>query len=832
MRSLARFTAVAIGGAAIGGAAIQSLPLFGGEDPLGDAPAPDNWHHEGLTRHAAQSAGWSREAENALAFHADYLDSYLYSPLWWFDVANGGGPDRIPVVMSSQADLVALHFDDLFHPESVRAAWRRYLSGTAAGLIWLGHVDTRPMSVRTAMAHNLVGASLHAVQDFYSHSNWIDDSDLRSKTWFEVDSGRRACLSLWTGSYEIPSHLGIKPHGAYIFACSVINNLGSMGRQLMSVMCHAASPMAGSTVCQWFRQCAEAEEFTPPKVLGITPPDGILWVEPGINVDTRWGAELGVKTRGLTISAQEAFETAYGLAARTSCQWLHILGHVMHDADLDQFWNAVKTDGVTAAAYKSPTAPWEDFAQIPYRFISTGPYPPPQEGGDDQDWYLRLLIRTSTEPFSGTDADIVPIVDGRRLPVLDHAAQPGTLPGGTDPNRTLLESLVGRNDFEAGDVAAYMVGPLDQAPQTISLLYDAPDAGDVIKAAADALWQAVVSGLNQALDALKSLWGYHADFVDEAHWTIDAATLQSLAPGVRRWFYLDCDGRSEGSYVISGSVEATAETGRFPSGVPWRRYRVHFERLICVKESEWDRFTDSDEPFVLGLVIPHGGGQPITKWRTAPFSGVDTGDIRDLGQTFTVQVPQTYGFISVACAVYESDDETPAERDGLLDQFAGSVGPGIATASTPFVEVLAASIASGWRLGSVEAVAFRRSPTVEVRAYEPRTFDQWVDGGHEVRWPLTERARWLVDVPDTISCDCGACGEDVAPPPATSETARLDFRPKPGERPVKRPKDRDRVTTIELAELDPRCRDAHDSAEPGPEDEPTPAPKPADGCPD
>ena len=41
-----------------------------------------------------------------------------------------------------------------------------------------------------------------------------------------------------------------------------------------------------------------------------------------------------------------------------------------------------------------------------------------------------------------------------------------------------------------------------------------------------------------------------------------------------------------------------------------------------------------------------------------------------------MQVPQTYGFISVACAVYESDDETPAERDGLLDQFAGSVGPG------------------------------------------------------------------------------------------------------------------------------------------------------------
>ena len=37
------------------------------------------------------------------------------------------------------------------------------------------------------MAHNLLGVSLHANQDFYSHSNWIDDDDLRSRTWFEVD---------------------------------------------------------------------------------------------------------------------------------------------------------------------------------------------------------------------------------------------------------------------------------------------------------------------------------------------------------------------------------------------------------------------------------------------------------------------------------------------------------------------------------------------------------------------------------------------------------------------------------------------------------------------
>ena len=98
-----------------------TIRAFGGEDPLKASPAPDNWHHEGLTRQAAQAAGWAFQAENELAFHADFLDSYLYNPLWWFDVRYGGGPERVPIVMSSQLDLKALHFDDLVSRPSVLA---------------------------------------------------------------------------------------------------------------------------------------------------------------------------------------------------------------------------------------------------------------------------------------------------------------------------------------------------------------------------------------------------------------------------------------------------------------------------------------------------------------------------------------------------------------------------------------------------------------------------------------------------------------------------------------------------------------------------------------
>jgi hypothetical protein len=816
---------------------LQGLPMFGGEDPLGSAPAEDNWHHEGLTRQAARAAEWCAEAENALAFHVDYVDSYLYNPLWWFDVANGGGPDRLPVVMSSQSELVKVHFDDLIHPESVRGMWRRYLSGTAAGLVWLGHADSGTLERRVAMAQNLVGVSLHAIQDFYSHSNWIDDEDLRGRTWFEVDPDRRACVSLWTGSYELPQHLAIKPHGAYLYACTIINNLGSAGRGLMNVVCHAASPFANSSLCRWFKQCADAASPDPPEtrpigdIAPIDPPRGIVWVEPGINVDSRWMADVGVQVRGLSITGREAFERAYELAFRSSCQWLHILDHVMGDADLDGFWHTVKSQGTTREQYKSPTAPWEDFSQIPYRFISAGPYPPPQVHDDTEDWYLRLLIRTAGDAFSGTDADIVPFVNGRRFPILDHGVPPSPPPVGQAPSRTLPQTLMGHNDFEAGDVAAYIIGPIDEAPHTVALLNDARDAGETIVAALEALWVSLVRALEAMVEFLKGLWGYHADFVDEDHVVISASTLDALGVGQRHWFSLSCDGRSEGNYRISGHVEGTSETGSFPHGVRWRRYRVRFEDLHCIKESDWDRFTTSDEPFVLGLVIPHGGTQPMISWRTAPYGDVDSGETRSIGRTFTIEVPQRYGFISLACAVYESDDETPNDRDRLLAEFAGTVGSEIVEAEDTFLEVLGESVAAGWRLSSIEAVAFRRSPTVEVRSYQPRTFDRWVEGGDRVEWTLSEQASWSVDVPDTISCGCEACAVEVVLPPVKPKTSRVDFSPKPGGR-RKIGKDAGREIAVDLADLDPRCRRRVSTDDPvGDVDEVPAAPRPSDGCP-
>ena len=167
-----------------------------------------------------------------------------------------------------------------------------------------------------------------------------------------------------------------------------------------------------------------------------------------------------------------------------------------------------------------------------------------------------------------------------------------------------------------------------------------------------------------------------------------------------------------------------------------------------------------------------------------------------------------------------------------LEVVQGKPGAAIVEPEDSIFEVLDESIAAGWRIGSVEAVAFRRSPTVEVRSFQPRTFDRWVEGGDRVEWTLGGPATWTAEVPDTSSCRPRRCTGDVIQPPVKPETTRIDLRRKLGERRPKGVKDPGRGIPIDLAELDPRCRrpvPVDDSI--GEIDEPPIAPRPSDGCP-
>src|SRR5687767_5105883 len=199
---------------------------FGGEDVVDGSP----WHHEDTTIRALygpvwfvqsgfpatsdcprsprdivggpdyEAAGFSIEAACSVAWHADFIDAYLYNPVWWAQ----GGFSRFKAAMVGHPELVKLHFDDTFTTNGIRANWERYGAGTLIGLYWAS------LRGDVAAAHNLLGVSVHAVQDFYAHSNWADDPARRCGTWLQSEVDDRDAMTLYSGAYELPE--AVAPH--------------------------------------------------------------------------------------------------------------------------------------------------------------------------------------------------------------------------------------------------------------------------------------------------------------------------------------------------------------------------------------------------------------------------------------------------------------------------------------------------------------------------------------------------------------------------------------------------------------------------------------------
>lgn len=172
---------------------------FAGEDKLKGNP----FYHPGMSMLALEQQGFTNHAAASVAWPSDYIDSYLYSPIWWFY-----GPETTPselevgerYVLSQgiAAQLERLHFDELTTSEQVEYQWRHLFAGTVAGLMWAADNDD------LGAGHHLLGMSLHMIQDFYSHSSWLDHVDRRNKTFFEVPENERLYPGgedLTTGAY-------------------------------------------------------------------------------------------------------------------------------------------------------------------------------------------------------------------------------------------------------------------------------------------------------------------------------------------------------------------------------------------------------------------------------------------------------------------------------------------------------------------------------------------------------------------------------------------------------------------------------------------------------
>jgi hypothetical protein len=143
-------------------------------------------------------------------------------------------------------ELAWLHFDDLGSSADVRSYW-----GTLAN-------NTKAAVEQAAREHNklkvlaLLGMSLHAVQDFYTHSNWVEVRGTTGQGAYDCTTFFDAPFTpgLRTGAY--PNSDPIKPtdHGGYDAGMNH-DSYGRPGWSRAYIYAYAASVQWVSSVRNW-----------------------------------------------------------------------------------------------------------------------------------------------------------------------------------------------------------------------------------------------------------------------------------------------------------------------------------------------------------------------------------------------------------------------------------------------------------------------------------------------------------------------------------------------------------------------------------------------------
>lgn len=181
----------------------------------------DTWWHAECTRKAMVANGFSPDARLATQF-----SNYLTDVFPAFNLANEelqkAGIQRLR--LKGDLSYEYMHFDAVFTNSDIEHNWKSLLNNTIGALRKYSSSPQVKPGFRIPVLFNIIGASLHTVQDFYSHSNWVNLHISLSKTpiptWFEVDSIERGKLTLFTGAYPDGSSKGHKNHGDLNKDCS------------------------------------------------------------------------------------------------------------------------------------------------------------------------------------------------------------------------------------------------------------------------------------------------------------------------------------------------------------------------------------------------------------------------------------------------------------------------------------------------------------------------------------------------------------------------------------------------------------------------------------
>jgi hypothetical protein len=204
------------------------------------AIAFDTWWHEAATAAAAKQLGFSPDAINLLQF-GDFGPDF-FGPI--YDKALVRVPNLTAVLgnfrsklgVAARKNATLMHFDNLERTLDSNAKFdylfAALLRNTRTLILRLDGDPSIAAAEKKALVLIALGGSLHMVQDFYSHSNWIHLdfakagvalqlatpwNDDRAPTWYEAKAQLVGGLDSWpiqvkSGVYPIPSPDGAESH--------------------------------------------------------------------------------------------------------------------------------------------------------------------------------------------------------------------------------------------------------------------------------------------------------------------------------------------------------------------------------------------------------------------------------------------------------------------------------------------------------------------------------------------------------------------------------------------------------------------------------------------
>jgi len=164
------------------------------------AVAFDTGHHYDLTEDAMRDRGFSSKAYG-IAQVANWLtDYYEHSPANQY--------------LSIKEHTRKLHFDNLLTTSQVRNYWAHLVVNTHDAI---QDAVRRNDPLRALV---LMGISLHAVQDFYTHSNWVethpsDAVSYRTETWFSTPPNSSNVYTGISSSFVGQAPANHPSHGSY-----------------------------------------------------------------------------------------------------------------------------------------------------------------------------------------------------------------------------------------------------------------------------------------------------------------------------------------------------------------------------------------------------------------------------------------------------------------------------------------------------------------------------------------------------------------------------------------------------------------------------------------